>query len=101
MTVRTLHLPLKRKWFDLIKSGEKTEEYRLVNDYWRKRLVDRSYEWIALTLGYPSRDDTERRIVLPWRGYEIKRISHPEWGESEVDVFAIKLTDVSSMQQGR
>ena len=29
---------LKKKWYDKIKSGEKTVEYREVNPYWEKRL---------------------------------------------------------------
>jgi len=29
---------LKKEWFDKIKSGEKTHEYRLATDYWRKRI---------------------------------------------------------------
>lgn len=35
---KTLHLTLKKKWFDMIDSGEKTEEYRELKDYWKKRL---------------------------------------------------------------
>ena len=35
----TLHLTLKKKFFDMIASGEKTEEYRSIKDYWVKRLV--------------------------------------------------------------
>lgn len=31
-----LHLNLKRKWFDMIKSGEKTTEYREIKWYWRR-----------------------------------------------------------------
>lgn len=34
-----LHLNLKRKWFDMILSGEKKEEYREIKDYWQKRLL--------------------------------------------------------------
>lgn len=34
-----LTLPIKQKWFDMIVSGEKQEEYRATTDYWRKRLV--------------------------------------------------------------
>lgn len=34
--MRTLTLHLKRKWFDLIKSGEKKEEYREQTTYWIK-----------------------------------------------------------------
>lgn len=37
--MKILHLTLKKKWFDLIASGEKVEEYREVKPYWTKRLV--------------------------------------------------------------
>lgn len=30
---------LKKQWFDKIKSGEKTHEYREVKSYWEKRIV--------------------------------------------------------------
>jgi hypothetical protein len=36
----TLPLILKRKWFDMIVSGEKKEEYRGIKPYWIKRLID-------------------------------------------------------------
>lgn len=32
--MKTLDLVLKRKWFDMIASGEKTEEYREIKPYW-------------------------------------------------------------------
>lgn len=38
----TLHLVLKGKWYDLIASGEKTEEYREPKLYWIKRILDGS-----------------------------------------------------------
>lgn len=34
-----LYLTLKKEWFDRIKSGEKTIEYRELKDYWVKRLT--------------------------------------------------------------
>ncbi len=34
-----LTLPIKKKWFDMILSGEKKEEYREIKDYWTKRLL--------------------------------------------------------------
>jgi hypothetical protein len=37
--MKTLHLNLKKKWFDMIASGEKKEEYREIKPYWDKRLV--------------------------------------------------------------
>jgi len=35
-----LNLNLEKKWFDMIASGEKREEYREITDYWIKRLFD-------------------------------------------------------------
>ena len=32
-----LTLPIKKKWFDMIRSGEKTEEYREMSIYWARR----------------------------------------------------------------
>lgn len=87
-----LHLALKGEYFDAIKAGTKTEEYRLVTPYWRKRLVGRSYDRIVLTRGYPNRDDCTRRLAIPWRGFDIKTIRHPHFGPDRVHVFAIRLT---------
>lgn len=33
-----LVLPIKKRWFDMIKSGEKKEEYREIKPYYNKRL---------------------------------------------------------------
>lgn len=35
---KTLHLTLKKKWFDMIASGEKKEEYREIKPYWVNRM---------------------------------------------------------------
>ena len=32
-----LVLPIKKKWFDMIRSGEKKEEYREIKPYWTSR----------------------------------------------------------------
>lgn len=34
-----LDLPLKRKWYEMIESGTKTEEYRELKPYWGQRLI--------------------------------------------------------------
>lgn len=34
-----LHLNLHKKWFDMIASGEKKEEYRVMKPYWAKVFV--------------------------------------------------------------
>ncbi|MFY3553353.1 ASCH domain-containing protein [Achromobacter insolitus] len=86
-----LHLALKGEYFDAIKAGTKTEEYRLCTPYWMRRLASPFglYERIVLTRGYPPRDDAARRLVLPWQGYTIKTITHPHFGPDPVTVYAI------------
>lgn len=86
-----LHLALKGEYFDAIKAGTKTEEYRLVTPYWYRRLEGRAYGRIVLTRGYPSRDDQERRLVMPWRGCTLKTITHQHFGSDPVQVYAIKV----------
>lgn len=88
-----LILPLKAEYFDAIRDGSKLEEYRLVNDYWIKRLVGRSFSKIVLTKGYPKSGDAERRITRKWRGYVSKTITHPHFGDKPVDVFAIDVSE--------
>ena len=38
LLLRAAKLVLKRRWYDMIESGEKTEEYRAITPYWIKRL---------------------------------------------------------------
>lgn len=87
----TLHLSLKREYFEAIRDGSKWDEYRLHNEYWCKRLVNRNYTDIVLTLGYPPKDDQSRRLVRPWRGYRIINLKHPHFGPDPVMVFAIDV----------
>ena len=47
-----LVLPIKKKWFDMIKSGEKKEEYREIKPYWTKRFCHALYD---LELGNSSK----------------------------------------------
>lgn len=43
MNKPVLHLNLKRKWFDMIKSGKKTEEYRKQSKYWNRVFKDEGH----------------------------------------------------------
>ncbi len=38
--MKTLYFPLKNEWYKMIERGEKREEYREINPYWFKRLID-------------------------------------------------------------
>lgn len=46
--MKTLHLTLKKKWFDMILSGKKKEEYREIKQYWNKRITG-SYIYDIIT----------------------------------------------------
>ena len=87
-----LQLAVKTKYFDEMKSGVKLEEYRLVTPYWIKRLVNRQYDRLIITLGYPKRDDAGRWINVKYLGYTVKEITHPHFGPDPVKVFAIKVS---------
>lgn len=89
--LKPLILPLKEEYFRLIEAGVKGEEYRLCTPHWQQRLVGRRYSKIVLTLGYPKKDDVSRRIERPWRGYVRKTITHPHFGPTPVEVFAIDV----------
>lgn len=90
--MNALHLPLDAEFFRAILAGTKREEYREFNPYWRRRIEGRTFDALVLTLGYPKGDDMARRLVLPWRGYKIKRIQHPKFGAAPVEVFAIDVS---------
>lgn len=61
MSEKILHLTLKKKWFDLIISGQKAEEYREFKSYWWQRLSEysdgeflfhKTFDAIKFTNGY-------------------------------------------------
>lgn len=86
-----LVIPVKGAYFDQMLSGEKREEFRVRTDYWRKRLVGRSYRNLVLTRGYPKGGgvDFVTRLTVPYRGYRKTEITHEHFGGGPVKVFAI------------
>ena len=64
---------LKKEWFEKIKSGEKTHEYRVATDYWFKRLlvIEERYgklvfiiknDFCVFCCGYPNKNDNSKRL---------------------------------------
>lgn len=102
--MKTLNLTLKKKWFDMIASGEKKEEYREKKDYWIDRLCDfdeclksnsyehfKSFDTITFRNGYSKNAPT---IVLECKGIRIGE-AKPEWSDNwQGNVFIIKLGDI-------
>lgn len=83
-----LILPIKKKWFDLILSGEKKEEYRALSPYYWSRF--RKIFWIHPITGEPLGSDVHDLLLR--NGYSRTsptiRVSaalairggRPEWG---------------------
>lgn len=101
--MKVLHLTLKKKWFDMIASGVKKEEYREDKHYWRVRLTNfgagffnegfynfdvvHFYNGGAPSLKYPN-------LQIECKGIEIKE-GNPEWGaEPGKKYFVIKLGEI-------
>ena len=66
--MKILHLTLKKKWFDLIASGEKVFEYREYKPYWQKRISFQHYDEIHFKNGY-AKDVPFMRVV--YNGYSV------------------------------
>lgn len=43
MAVKKLNLTISREWFDMIRSGIKTKEYRKITPYWLQRLTENDF----------------------------------------------------------
>ena len=50
-----LTLPIKKKWYDMILTGEKKEEYREIKDFYKGRLG-------GLAGRYPERNQIPERL---------------------------------------
>ena len=86
-----LVLNLKKEYFGAIRDGSKEYEYRLMTPYWKSRIEGREYNSLIIRLGYPKAGDSERELCFPYCGYEVQQIVHPHFGDTPVDVYAIKI----------
>ena len=80
-----LDLVLKHKWYDLIDSGEKKEEYREIKPYWEKRLQGKKYYSVVFHKGYSS-------IKMEFLITSIRKgVGNPNWGANGKFVYIISL----------
>ena len=88
-----LTLPIKKKWFDMIKSGEKLEEYREIKPYYDSRFKDIGPEWmyhIILRNGYSKNSPAIKCNCIVY-----KRCGNPEWGaEKDKLYYVLKILSV-------
>lgn len=91
--MKTLKLVLKKKWFDMIVSGEKKEEYRDLTEYWQNRLwfldcYPKEFDAVTFYLGYAKNRPS---ATFKWLGTVIGE-GKEAWGaEKGKDYFVIKL----------
>ena len=88
--MKILHLHVTRKHFDQIKSGNKKEEYRAWNIYWKKRIIGVPFEAVEIYHGYPKAGAGER-IIFAWDGYEKKILEVKLYKKGLFLYFAISL----------
>lgn len=115
--MKALHLPLQEKWFNMIESGEKNEEYREIKPFYCNRILYHiplplafwsdilnnvraaGHPYQHLLRDYGTRGFTHVRFTYGYTKrtmtFEIESITigkgKPEWGAPEEDVFIIKL----------
>lgn len=78
--MKNLQLSLKTKWFEMTKLEIKTEDYREINDYWGRRLLDLDEEteyaiWNELIedLANPNRKHEDVYQCLSFFGVRFKK----------------------------
>lgn len=84
---------VKKVYFDSIKAGAKGEEFRLCTPYWQKRIAAQSYEFVEIRMGYPAKHEDEKHMMFRWKGWKRIKITHPHFGDSEVEVYAVDLSE--------
>lgn len=91
--MRILYLTLKKKWFDMIASGEKKVEYRKIKPYWESRLMPlrqvKIFDEIHFKNGY-SEDSPFMSVA--WEGLRLEEF------EGEM-CFAIKLGKILEIRK--
>ena len=109
---KMLVLPMKKKWFDMILSGEKKQEFREFKPYWKTRVenwevangesskegkyfrevVFMSQQPILFINGYGAKAP---RFIGWCNGYSVRpNVKHQEWGEGTyegVDHYAFHI----------
>ena len=95
---------LKKEWFEKIKSGEKTHEYRVLNDYWNARINnfynEQKYHQVCrFCSGYPSVDDTDRILYAHVLDISVRNGKDTDLKIDE-DVFDIEFELIEEVDEG-
>lgn len=104
MKQKMLVLPMKKKWFYMILSGVKKEEYRVCKPYWRRRVanwlfhdgipyfgllgdvpldIEKDFNGRTIPILFVNGYGAKAPRFIGWcKGYSIRStVRHEEWGE--------------------
>lgn len=91
--MKVLTLAIKKKWFDMIKSGEKREEYREIKPYYQTRF-SKPITHIKFTNGYGH---SVPSFIVELTGIR-KGTPNTEWSEGVFDateeVYILELGEI-------
>ena len=97
-----LTLPIKKKWFGMILSGEKKEEYREIKPYWTRRFsniftfFDTSEREVMFRNGYSENSQSFIAKVTLSIG-----TGREEWGaEPDKEYYILKILEVVMWTRG-
>ena len=98
-----LTLPIKKKWFDMILSGEKKEEYRSITDYYGTRFRNvwgyAAYWWEPHKIRFRNGYSKGSPSLIATCTLS-KRTGKPEWGAAPGQRYFV-LTILEIQKEGK
>lgn len=93
-----LILPIKKKWFDMIVSGEKTEEYREIKPYYFTRFRNiwgyPAYWGEPHRIGFRNGYSSESSLIIAECTLATRK-GKPEWGaEPNTDYYVLTIQKI-------
>lgn len=94
-----LTLPIKKKWFDMILSGEKKEEYREIKPYYESRFkiyspFESDFMYVIFRNGYRKDSPKIKCYCLIYKG-----LGTEEWGaEVGIEYYVLKILSVEEIK---
>lgn len=97
-----LTLPIKKKWFDMIKSGEKKEEYREIKPYYDSRFFNEYKRnnnnlcfYVIFKNGYSKNSPSIKCYISLYKDLTGK----PKWGaEPNKKYYVLKILSVDEVK---
>lgn len=92
--MKTLNLTLKKKWFDMILSGEKKEEYREIKSYWINRFLKADFTQNSMDSDSFSQDEFHHDVInYENTGWQSRHEMLQHFEHSMVDYDFVKFTN--------